>query len=50
MIQTRSPDLVTAAITEVVEAVRSGDALAPCDGRFDDLGGACARAVVKFPR
>jgi hypothetical protein len=41
-IQTTSPDLVTAAITEVVEAVRSGDALAPCDARFEDLGGVCA--------
>ncbi len=42
MIQDTSPDLVTAAITEVVEAVRSGEGLAPCDGRFEDLGGACA--------
>jgi pimeloyl-ACP methyl ester carboxylesterase len=37
-----SPDLVTAAIIEIVEAARSGDGLAPCDDRFEDLGGACA--------
>lgn len=37
-----SPELVTAAIKEVVEAVRSGGRLAPCDDRFEDLGGACA--------
>jgi pimeloyl-ACP methyl ester carboxylesterase len=37
-----SPELVTAAIIEVVEAVRSGDGLKPCDDRFEDLGGACA--------
>jgi len=37
-----SPELVTAAIVEVVEAVRSGGGLAPCDDRFEDLGGACA--------
>jgi len=37
-----SPGLVTAAIKEVIEAVRSGEGLAPCDGRFEDLGGACA--------
>jgi pimeloyl-ACP methyl ester carboxylesterase len=36
------PELVTAAILEVVEAARSGNGLAPCDDRFDDLGGACA--------
>jgi hypothetical protein len=37
-----SPDLVTAAITEVIEAARSGEPLAPCDDRFEDLDGACA--------
>jgi len=37
-----SPDLVIAAIIEVVDAVRSGDGLAPCDDRFEDLAGACA--------
>ena len=37
-----SPELVSAAIREVVEAVRSGGGLAPCDDRFEDLGGACA--------
>jgi pimeloyl-ACP methyl ester carboxylesterase len=42
MIQDTSPDLVTAAIIEVVDAVRSGEGLAPCDDRFEDLGGACA--------
>ncbi|MEO7571927.1 MAG: alpha/beta hydrolase, partial [Acidimicrobiales bacterium] len=41
-IHTTSPDLVTAAITEVVEDVRSGEALSPCDDRFEVLGGACA--------
>jgi pimeloyl-ACP methyl ester carboxylesterase len=41
-IQDMEPDLVDAAITEVVEAVRSGEQLAPCDDRFDDVGGACA--------
>ena len=38
----KQPELVTAAILEVVEAVRSGDDLAPCDDRFEGLGGACA--------
>jgi hypothetical protein len=42
MIHENVPDLVTAAITEVVAAVRSGDQLEPCDGRFADLGGTCA--------
>ena len=42
VIQDSSPDLVTAAITEVVEAVRSGEQLTPCDDRFEDLGGICA--------
>lgn len=42
VIQETSPDLVTAAIIEVVEAVRSGDALAACDARFEDLAGSCA--------
>jgi pimeloyl-ACP methyl ester carboxylesterase len=37
-----SPDLVTDAATEIIEAVRSGEGLAPCDDRFEDLGGACA--------
>ena len=41
-IQETSPKLVTAAITEVIEAVRSDQRLAPCDDRFDGLGGACA--------
>ena len=36
------PFLVIAAIIEVVEAVRSGDGLAPCDDRFEGVGGACA--------
>jgi hypothetical protein len=36
------PALVTAAITQVVEAARSGEALSPCDDRFEDLGGVCA--------
>ena len=34
-----SPDPVAAAITEVIEEVRSGEALTPCDDRFEDLGG-----------
>jgi len=42
VIQDSSPDLVTAAITEVVEAVRSGEQLTPCDDWFEDLGGICA--------
>ena len=42
VIQETSPDLVVAAITEVVEAVRSGAGLMPCDDRFEDLGGVCA--------
>lgn len=41
-IQETSPDLVAAAINEVIEAVRTGEGLAPCDDRFEDLGGACA--------
>jgi pimeloyl-ACP methyl ester carboxylesterase len=36
------PELVTAAILEVVEAARSGDGLAPCDDRFEVLDGTCA--------
>lgn len=42
MIHETSPDLVTAAITEVVDAVRSDEELTPCNDRFEDLGGACA--------
>lgn len=42
MIQETSPDLVTAAVIEVIEAVRSVEPLAPCDDRFEGLGGACA--------
>ena len=42
MIHQTFPELVSAAITEVVEAVRSGQELAPCDERFADLGGTCA--------
>jgi pimeloyl-ACP methyl ester carboxylesterase len=42
LIQDTSPDLVSAAITEVVGALRSGEPLAPCDDRFEELGGACA--------
>ncbi len=41
MIQEQFPDLVIAAITEVVEAVRSDEPLAPCDRRFGRFGGAC---------
>jgi hypothetical protein len=33
--------LVAEAIKEVVAAVRSGDSLAPCDGRFAAAGGRC---------
>jgi pimeloyl-ACP methyl ester carboxylesterase len=42
MIHETSPELVTTAITEVIEAVRSGERLAPCEDRIADLGGACA--------
>ena len=37
-----APELVTAAIAEVVEAVRTGAQLAPCDDRFAASGGVCA--------
>jgi hypothetical protein len=43
MIQEDAPDLVTAAIEEVLTAVRTGQPLAPCDDRFAAAGGACAR-------
>ena len=36
-----TPDLVTAAVVDVVEAVRAGAPLGPCAGRYDDLGGRC---------
>ncbi|MGH2640928.1 MAG: alpha/beta fold hydrolase, partial [Actinomycetota bacterium] len=42
VIQDTAPDLVSAALMEVVDAVRSGEGLTPCDDRFEDLGGACA--------
>jgi pimeloyl-ACP methyl ester carboxylesterase len=35
-------DLLVQAVTEVVEAVRTGDSLAPCDRRFAGAGGRCA--------
>ena len=41
MIHETVPDLVAAAITEVLEAVRSGEELAPCDDRFAERGGTC---------
>jgi pimeloyl-ACP methyl ester carboxylesterase len=41
-IQEDEPDLVVAAIEEVLAAVRDGQPLAPCDGRFAAVGGACA--------
>jgi len=42
MIQDDSPDLVTAAIDEMLTAVRTGKPLKACDDRFADVGGACA--------
>jgi pimeloyl-ACP methyl ester carboxylesterase len=42
MIHETVPDLVAAAITEVVEAAMSGGELAPCDDRLAALGGVCA--------
>lgn len=42
MIHETAPDLVSAAVSEVIDAVRSGEPLARCDDRFEDLGGACA--------
>ena len=42
MIHQTVPDLVVAAITEVVETVTSGEPLAACDDRFAQLGGTCA--------
>ena len=41
-IQEDAPELVTTAIGEVVEAVRTGAQLAPCDERFAASGGVCA--------
>jgi pimeloyl-ACP methyl ester carboxylesterase len=40
-IQEDEPDLVIAAIEEVLASVRDGQPLAPCDGRFADAGGKC---------
>ena len=42
MIQEEEPDLVIAAIEEVLAAVRTGQPLEPCDDRFADVGGECA--------
>ncbi len=42
MIQEDEPDLVVAAIEEVLTAVRDGQPLTPCDDRFEPIGGACA--------
>lgn len=42
LIQHDAPGLVTAAIEEVVRAVRSGHALSVCDDRFEAIDGACA--------
>lgn len=41
-IQDDEPDLVIAAIEEVLAAVHYGQPLAPCDDRFTDVGGECA--------
>jgi pimeloyl-ACP methyl ester carboxylesterase len=41
MIQDDAPDLVLAAIEEVLAAVRDGQPLTPCDDRFADAGGKC---------
>jgi len=44
-----APDLVTAAITEVIEAVRSREQLRPCDESFAAFGGVCARRTATAP-
>jgi pimeloyl-ACP methyl ester carboxylesterase len=36
-------DLVVAAVEDVVEAVRAGSKVSPCDERWRDLGGRCRR-------
>jgi pimeloyl-ACP methyl ester carboxylesterase len=41
VIQDQQPDLVVAAIDEVVDAVRQGEPLALCDARFRTVGGVC---------
>ncbi len=42
MIQEDEPDLVIAAIEEVLAAARTGRPLTPCDDRFTHVGGECA--------
>ena len=42
VIQEDAPELVIAAIDEVLATVRDGQPLAPCDDRFADVGGECA--------
>ena len=38
-----APDLVAAAVLDVVETVRAETPLGPCAARYDDLGGRCLR-------
>jgi pimeloyl-ACP methyl ester carboxylesterase len=44
MIQEDQPELVVAAVEEVLAAARSGQPLAPCDRRFETVGGRCLNA------
>jgi pimeloyl-ACP methyl ester carboxylesterase len=45
-----TPDLVAAAVVDVVEAVRAEAPLGPCDGRYDDLGGRCLSPAGGYRR
>jgi len=40
-IHVEAPELEVALIREVVDAVRTGNALAACDNRFEKLQGHC---------
>jgi pimeloyl-ACP methyl ester carboxylesterase len=45
-----APDQVTAAVLDVVEAVRAEASLGPCAGRYDDLGGHCLSPAGGYRR
>jgi len=45
-----TPDLVAAAVVDVVEAVRAEAPLGPCGGRYDDLGGRCLSPAGGYRR
>jgi dienelactone hydrolase len=45
-----TPDLVAAAVVDVVEAVRDEAPLGPCAGRYDEVGGRCLSPVGGYRR